>query len=423
MKTIKHIFYLLVVTLIVASCSRDYETPPFSEPVYDGASPNITISEFRAKYASATTSATAIDSGLILKATVVGNDIGGNIYKNVYIEDETGGMVIGVDQSSISSTYQLGQQIYLNMDGLSVLTYGGELEIGYPETTSNRVPWDVFTANASLDGWPDTTRFEPKVVSISDLDGNSSTLMNTLIELDSVYFENGGAGQYAVTTGTSTSVNQTLYDKDGNSIAVRTSIYADFAADSLPKGYGKVVGVLGRYNGTWQLMLRNVTDVTDFDGSEIETTPTTGSSYTLATSVGAGTYVFAANVSGTYKILDPLGESYTYGYMYSTDGTLTNNTISASSTEEFTISASTNGYTIQDVYGRYIYMSGTYNSFNVTTTMPSSGAEWTFTMNSDGTVTIKNVTMSKYIQYSTSYSSYGSYSSTSGVLPTPFKKE
>lgn len=42
---------------------------------------------------------------------------------------------------------------------------------------------------------------------------------------------------------------------------VRTSNFSDFAKDILPVGKGTLVGMLGRYNGTWQLTLRTKADV------------------------------------------------------------------------------------------------------------------------------------------------------------------
>lgn len=269
MKTLRNILYVLLVSILAVSCTRDYETPPFTEPSYNGNS-NITIAEFRAKYANASTTPTAIESGLVLKATVVGNDVSGNIYKNLYLQDETGGIVVYINQSDIYADYQLGQQVFLSMNGLYVVTYGGELEI---EGNGAAVPWNTFTTNASLNGWPDTTRFKPNVVKFSDLNGNASKLMNTLVEFDSVYFANGGIEQFAVSSdGKSTAVNQTIKDKtDTSSIVVRTSTYADFATDTLPKGYGKLVGILSRFKSnsgvtTWQLTLRSKKDVKDFTG-------------------------------------------------------------------------------------------------------------------------------------------------------------
>lgn len=56
----------------------------------------------------------------------------------------------------------------------------------------------------------------------------------------------------------------------------------------------------------------------------------------------------------------------------------------------FTITAVEGGYTIQDSYGRYLYQSGTYTSFNVNASMPGTGAVWTIVTNEDNTYSVKN---------------------------------
>lgn len=262
MKTLRNIFYVLIVSILAVSCTRDFDAPPFTEPTYTGPTNNITIADFKKFYASATTTPTVMDSAWIIRATVVGNDVSGNIYKQMYIQDSTGGIVVGIDQNSIYTNYKAGQEIYLNLQGLAVLTYGGEIQIGYKGTGSTRVPWDIFTQKAQLNGWPDTTRFTPKKVSLGTLSDN---VKNILVELDSVYFVNEGKGQFAVSTALS-AVSQTLKDINGNSVDLRTSVYADFAADSLPVGYGKLVGILSKYNGSWQFTLRSASDIKEFSG-------------------------------------------------------------------------------------------------------------------------------------------------------------
>lgn len=67
----------------------------------------------------------------------------------------------------------------------------------------------------------------------------------------------------------------------------------------------------------------------------------------------------------------------------------------------FTITAVEGGYTIQDSYGRYLYQSGTYSSFNVNASMPGTGAIWTIVTNEDNTYSVTNG------QYFMRYSSYG----------------
>jgi hypothetical protein len=67
-------------------------------------------------------------------------------------------------------------------------------------------------------------------------------------------------------------------------------------------------------------------------------------------------------------------------------------------------------------------MTGTYNSFNLSDTAVE-GAVFTAEAQSDGSFKITNVAMSKYIQLSTQYSSYGAYTSENGVMPALYEKQ
>ncbi len=160
-------------------------------------------------------------------------------------------------------------------------------------------------------------------------------------------------------------------------------------------------------------------------GDEGDDTTTTESGYSEVTEItSGGTYLFVVDNDGTNIAFTALDETDSYGYANGTTVTVSEGTITSSdlSACEFIVTSSENGYTIVDYLSRYYYQSGSFNSFNVTTE-PSSGYEWTFAYDSTaGTFTITNVEMSKYIQYSTSYSSFGAYSYENGLLPKVYKK-
>ena len=158
-------------------------------------------------------------------------------------------------------------------------------------------------------------------------------------------------------------------------------------------------------------------------GPDTPNTPTEGTAYTLATTATSGTYLIAANISDdTYQLATDLGTSKTYGYLSGTSATATDKVITTDSeTVAWTITAVDGGYTIQDSNNRYLYMTGTYNSFNVDASQ-KEGYIWSITVESDGTATITNKEKNKTIQWSTQYNSYGSYSTTSGIKPRLFKK-
>lgn len=119
-----------------------------------------------------------------------------------------------------------------------------------------------------------------------------------------------------------------------------------------------------------------------------------------------GEYWIVAN--GKYAM--PI-TSGTYGYLKVDEVGYTDNV--------FTISAVEGGYTIQQPDGKYLYMTGSYNNFNVSATAPSdNGHVWTIELNEDGSYKILNVLKQKYIQLDSTYGTYGSYNTVNGTMPT-----
>lgn len=191
-----------------------------------------------------------------------------------------------------------------------------------------------------------------------------------------------------------------------------------------PSNLGKEVivkGSLEKYFGTYGL--RSITEyVLDGQSSGGNTGESSKATFTKVTSITDGSYILGALTDNVYKVAKNLEASYNYGYLYVTDATANGNTISiAPKGMTFTIASTANGYTIQDENGKYLYMTGTFNSFNVSTE-PKEGQYWDITGNADGTFTITNKSTGKWIQYSKDYTSYGVYNSVKGVNPMLFKK-
>ena len=86
------------------------------------------------------------------------------------------------------------------------------------------------------------------------------------------------------------------------------------------------------------------------------------------------------------------------------------------STNDFVITATNGGYTIKQSDNRYLYQTGTYNSFNVAAE-PTEGQVWTITANADGTFKIENASVNKWVQLDSNYGTYGSYNEEKGTMP------
>ena len=144
----------------------------------------------------------------------------------------------------------------------------------------------------------------------------------------------------------------------------------------------------------------------------------------------AGNYVIAAKANdGNYypfgKLDDP---NKLYGYLYPDAITVTDGVISSDEGSEqvVTIEEGTEGYTLLNTNMQYIYQSGTYNSFNFSTSLPTEGGEWSIEANGDGTFKLKNIEKNKTVKltlFNDSYS-YGCYPVSSyAYLEDPMKEE
>ena len=140
---------------------------------------------------------------------------------------------------------------------------------------------------------------------------------------------------------------------------------------------------------------------------------------------GEGKYLIVAIAETANYAATPLVADKKYGYPTATEVTISENAIAADETTNalaWNVAAtSTEGeYSLQGADGRFYYLSGTYNSFNVSDAVGTDGYGFTFAPNEDGTFAITNVTMTKSLQYDSNYSSYGCYPDIRGIVPHLF---
>lgn len=151
----------------------------------------------------------------------------------------------------------------------------------------------------------------------------------------------------------------------------------------------------------------------DGEGGGDVNPPVGDTKYTLATSITSGKkYAF---VSGT-NVAKPQAASKQFGYLYVDNVTVADNSFTGKAEYGFVITAVDGGYTIQDNLNRYLYQTGNYNSFNFSASRVD-GDVWTIVANGDGTFKVTNVAMNKYMQYSSQYTSFGSYPDAQGEMP------
>ncbi len=122
---------------ILVSCDEwepvftgDYGKGKVYEPVTLTA--NKTILELKSMYNK---TPLKIQDDIIIKGQVVSEDRSGNVYKSLYIQDETSGIEIKLGKSGLYNDYKLGQWVYVKCSGLTLGAYNGMLQIGYEDPT------------------------------------------------------------------------------------------------------------------------------------------------------------------------------------------------------------------------------------------------------------------------------------------------
>ena len=263
--------FILSLTVFLTSCVQDDE---YSTPDLQGKcqtlTPTKTIAEVKTAYAN--NSATITDD-IIIEGYVSSSDESGNVYKTIYLqnapENPTQGLVVSVDAVSTYTSYPQGSKVYIKLKGLAFGKYGGVLQVGYNNldpvtntTTFGRIP-EKLVGNHLVRSCDPKAKIVPKVITLSQLSSSIDPLIGALVQVNNAEFPiNLLCNVYAPN---GTSVDRRIVDPtrpaDASTRVVRNSGYATFASEQLPAGNGTFVGVLSRYNSTYQFYINRVSDL------------------------------------------------------------------------------------------------------------------------------------------------------------------
>lgn len=122
--------------------SIDPDEPAWFVPYTEETLPDFsgtftTIKDLKAMYKNG--KPMEITGNVWIKGQVTSSDKTGNIYRELYIQDKTGGIDLKLGKSSLYSEYSLGQWVYVYCDGLTLGAYNGMPQLGLEadQTTTN----------------------------------------------------------------------------------------------------------------------------------------------------------------------------------------------------------------------------------------------------------------------------------------------
>ena len=239
-RIVKTSFLLLAMMgLMFSSCKKEYDRPPITVlPIGEVYSiENILNME----------SGTVFNEDASVYGIITADEKSGNLYKAAFLQDRASGKAIELYLNATSGV-RIGDSVRVYLKDVTYALYNGLPQLSNFEPDGHI----VILANDKP--------IQPAEATIADiLDGK---YRGGLIKLKNVMFTDEGT--FADPTGYG---NRTLVDPNdlSKSVIVRTSNYANFANDYLPKGPGNLVAIASVYNTTWQLLIRSASEL-EFEG-------------------------------------------------------------------------------------------------------------------------------------------------------------
>ena len=352
MKKIKFIA-LAFLALTLGSCMGDgYADPDLTDKVPAAPYGNnslreknvISIADLKTQFASVVNSSTdaykLIEKDMMIKAVVTGNDVSGNIYNQVSVQDASGAIIVGINGSGLSGYLPVGQEILINLKGLYIGNYRKLPQIGGVNTklsdgtlSMGKIERAVWNEHFKIlnPGEADASTVVPeefdltKLTDAAYMDANVGKLMT----LKKVKFASANGTNVWAPDDTNTSLElidaETGKRINKNNLVVRNSGYSKFANEVIPQGVFDITGIFTRYHNkdydTWQIVLRSTDDL-----KASETGGTLEKPYTVAQAlekINAGTAgdakVYATGI--IVKVKDVDTGSYGNGtFVISDDG-------------------------------------------------------------------------------------------------------
>lgn len=265
-------FVVLLGFLICYGCNRSIIAKPDPE---EAPKSLISLLDLKKKHLQEG-AFTPIKEDINISGVIIANDIQGNLYKQIIIQDESGALPVLIDgYAQLYSEFPLGFRLLIACKGLTLNDYRGNIRLGYAPNVRSHRQDTVLTGiprlairEHILKKTPDQMPV-PQMVRIAQVLENTkittkekmyAPLQNQLIKIEGLQFKNTAA-TFADPKRKRFSVGHTLSDCQGAEINLRNSSFATFSAQVLPKGNGSFTGYYSLFNNDVSLYIRSLQDI------------------------------------------------------------------------------------------------------------------------------------------------------------------
>ena len=283
MDKLKYIMMALVCGLFTACMDGDYDEGAQSDDAPYGNNDItetnlLTIQELKTKYSKVLNtdyrdgaSYQKVEKATQIKGYVTGNDITGNLYNEVVIQDNTGAIIIAVQQGGICGYLPIGAEVLIELKDLYVGNYAKQAEIGVPYTNNRG---QTYVSRMSRMQWYSHFRITGRTKIIEPTlfsDGGSKTTWDLAKDdgrlgiIKNVSLRNITKKSMWADPDGKQSVSWYFKEYSGNTVMVYTSPYCDFAARVVPQGKMNITGIVKRYNNSWEFVVRSLDDVEELE--------------------------------------------------------------------------------------------------------------------------------------------------------------
>ena len=137
-----------------------------------------------------------IKTDIIIQGVVTGDDLSGNIYKKLILQQDSSGISIALDISNFHTEYPTGRRVFVMCKGLFLANHDGNIELGTNSANPiGRIPAGLAPKYLVKGMWGQY--ITPKVYTFD----NPNIPTNTLVRFDNVQFDAGSNGiAYAATS-------------------------------------------------------------------------------------------------------------------------------------------------------------------------------------------------------------------------------
>ncbi len=268
MKALRFTIGLLAISAVFNSCVKNNFDTPLSVSKYD---PNVPVNMTIAQLSSMALSMQAGQYATLGDSTIYGivtaDDRSGNFYKQIIIQDSTGGIAVTIAQTNLYNDYPIGRKVYIKLKGLIIVNYKGLPEIAYSVVpgagpfSTNGIPPSFLPTTIIKASYPNTVT--PVKVRLTDLASNGGPYLNMLVELENMEFDAGALNlPYAAPSTISTATARFVHDCPNTAglYQMYNSGYATFQPYVVPSGNGTITCIYSIYT-TPQLLIRDTTDI------------------------------------------------------------------------------------------------------------------------------------------------------------------